>query len=321
MALGDSRGSHARIALSVLFAIAGAAAPAFATRPVRVYEATVHASDPTTAAQEGMREALVRATGRADAASDAALAPLIADAARYVSASQALPDGSTLVTFDGPALERQILAAGRGVWDPQRPFTLVVLSPPPTGAAQDDVRRSLEVIAEQRGLPITLVPMALVDASGAALTNDALLQNAQRFGADDVLLGRADAGAPSGQWQWTLLTGLSTESWTGTFETGINGAADALARVQAGSLPPGDQDALVQVGGVSTLGDYASVERLLDSLPGVRRAGLEEADGTTVVFRVLIRGGAQAVERALASSPHFTNAGMADARLTYQFQR
>jgi len=307
--------------LALLACIAIGWAQAFAARPVRVYEVTVHASDPGPWAQQAMREVLVRATGRADAATDPALAPLIADAGRYVSGSQSLADGSTLVTFDGPAVERQIIAAGRAVWDPQRPFTLVVLSPPPTGAAGDDLRRSLELIAERRGLPATLVPMALVDASGGALTNDALLTSAQRLGADDVLLGRTDPAAPSGEWQWTLLTGLSTESWTGTFEAGIEGAADALARVQSTSLPLGDQDALVQVSGVSTLTDYASVERLLDSLPGVRRSGLEAADGATVTFRVLIRGGAQAVEHALATSPHFTHPGMADTRLTYQFER
>ncbi len=315
------RSSRTSVLLLVSLAlILGFAGPVTAARPVRVYEATVRTPDAAAAAQEAMRQVLVRATGRRDAAGDPVFAPFIANAGRYVQSSRGLPDGSTSVVFDGAAIERDITASGRSVWDSERPFTIVVLNPPLTGAAADSARRSLEESAEGRGLPVSLVPMALTDANGSDLSNDAVLQNAQHLGGDAALVGRADTGASSAQWHWTLLTGFSSESWTGGFDAGVNGAADALARVQGSALPMPEAEALLEVTGVGTLNDYASVERILSELPGVRRSGLQEAEGTTATFRVLIRGGAEAVERALSASNRFTRTGVANGRLMYQYR-
>ncbi len=316
---GSPRLARAIAATVGLLALTAAARLALGARPVLVYEVSVRGTDPVAVYGDAMREVLVRATGRRDAATDPALAGLVSNAARYVRSSHAAGDGTIEVEFDGPAIEQQIVAAARGVWDAERPFTIVVLSPPPTGAADDAALQSLEEIAEERGLPVTLVPMDLTGPDGQALTADALLTNAQRLGGDAVLLGRADPAAPPGSWQWTLLTGFSTQSWNGTLEDGINGAADALARVQGGSLPLMEENAAVEVTGIATLADYATVERMLADLPGVRRSGLVEADGAAATFSVLIRGGPQAVERALADSQRLQRAGTAEAPLTYQF--
>jgi hypothetical protein len=323
------RGRAARLSALVGLLAIGLASPAWAGRPVRVYEASVRGSE--AAAPEAMREVLVRATGRRDAGNDPALSDLVTNAARYVRSSRTT-DGVSQFVFDGAAIERDVDAAGRSVWNPERPFTIVVLSPPLSGPAADSARRALEEIGEARGLPVALLPMAIADGSGNELASDALLQSAQRLGGDAVLLGRTDgappsgatpspAGAPpSGSWQWTLLTDYARENWTGSFEAGVNGAADALARVQGETQQLPEADALVQVSGVATLADYAAVERVLSELPGVRRSGLEEAAGTTATFRVLIRGGADAVAHALASSPRLSQTGSADARLTYQLR-
>jgi hypothetical protein len=318
-----------RLRALLLVIVVAAVSPVWAGRPVRVYEASVRSAD-AAAAQDAMRQVLVRATGRRDAGSDPALSGLVTNAARYVRSSRTT-DGVTQVVFDGAAVERDVNAAGRSVWDPDRPFTIVVLSPPLSGPAADSARRALEEIGEARGLPVALLPMAVADTSGNELASDALLQGAQRLGGDAVLLGRSDnapppgatptAGAiPSGSWQWTLLTDYARENWTGPFDAGINGAADALARVQGAAQQLPEADALVEVSGVATLADYAAVERVLSELPGVRRSGLEEAAGTTATFRVLIRGGADAVSQALANSPRFAQTGSANARLTYQLR-
>lgn len=285
---------------------------AWAGRPVNVYEATVHAADQAAAVEEAMKEVLVRATGRKDAASDPAFAALEMNAAQYVRAARPASDGLFTVAFDDAALEQQIVAAGRSVWDANRPFTLVVLNPPPTGTADDETRRELEQAAELRGLPVALVPMPVTDQSGNPLTADMLLIDARRLGADAVLLGRADPAADNGQWQWTLITGLRTQSWNGPLDAGIDGTADALASVGGSALPLEEQEAVVRVSGVGTLADYATIERTLGELPGVRRSGIEEADGATATFRVLIRGGSQAIVRALSGSPHFTRIDTGD---------
>lgn len=305
-------------------AVLAAALPALAARPVQVYEVTVPNGESSVMLQEAMREALVRATGRRDAAADPVLAPLLHDPQRYVRSVRSLGDARTQVLFDGDAIEKQISAVGRSVWDSQRPFTIVVVSPALSGAAADAARGRIEQIAETRGLPVSYVPMPLTDGTGHELGNDVLLQNAQSLGADAVLIGRADALAPGTgadtTWQWTLLTGFSHESWSGNFELGINSTADALARVQGSAGTVAESEALVQVSGVNGLSDYATLERMFSELPGVRRSGLAEADGSTVTFRVLIRGGADAVTRALAGSPHLTGSGADSARLRYQYR-
>ncbi|HYK25953.1 MAG TPA: DUF2066 domain-containing protein, partial [Steroidobacteraceae bacterium] len=73
------------LALGALLAFAVVLVPrSWAGRPVPIFEATVRGGDQTAAAEEAMREVLVRATGRKDAASDPALAPLMMHAAQYV---------------------------------------------------------------------------------------------------------------------------------------------------------------------------------------------------------------------------------------------
>jgi hypothetical protein len=318
------------LALGALLAFVAALAPTtWAGRPVPIFEATVRGGDQAAAVEDAMREVLVRATGRKDAGSDPAFAPLVMHAAQYVRATRPAGDGLLAVSFDDAAVARDIVAAGRGIWDADRPFTLVVLSPAPTGAADDETRRELEQAAERRGLPVSLVPMPVSDQSGNLHTADVLLTDARRLGGDAVLLGRSDASAPNGTWQWTLITGLTTRGWDGPLDAGIDGAADALASVGGSALPLADGEAVVRVSGVGTLADYAAVERTLGELPGLRRSGIEETDGATATFRVLIRGGAQAIEHALAGSQHFTRlegaispepgGGEAPAPLAYEY--
>jgi hypothetical protein len=291
---------------------------AWAGRPVRVYEVDVKGSQSTASVQDAMREALVRATGRRESATDPVFASLIADASNYVKASTPGPRG-TQVVFDGVAVERAIVAAGRSVWDANRPFTLIVLYPPPARAVEDAARGELEQTAKTRGLPVTLVPLSPVDANGNDLGREALMQMAQRYGGDAVLVGRGDTAA-SGQLQWTLHTNFSSESWSGPLSAGIDGTVDNLASPQGGSLAQTEADARVEIEGVAALSDYASVERLLQSLPGVRRANVTQANGTTVTFDVLARGGADAIDHGLSGSAHLMRLEGANARLVYQYK-
>src|SRR5215510_11078063 len=197
------------------------ALPCKAGRPVRVYEVDIEGQTPA-ALQDAMRQALVRATGRRESADDPALASLISDAQRYVKTYSTGPRGEPQVVFDGAAIERAIGAAGRSVWERERPFTLVVLDPPRTRAAEDAARTELERVAAERGLPITLIPLPLADSAGNALNADALLQAAQRYGGDQILIGRgADAG-PDSALQWTLYTHALSKSWSGPLAAGID---------------------------------------------------------------------------------------------------
>lgn len=293
---------------------------AWAGRPVRVYEVDLKGAQSPAAVQDAMREALVRATGRRESATDPALASIISDAQTYVKGFTTPTRASPQVIFDGVAVERAIVAAGRSVWDRSRPFTLVVLYPPPARGADDAARAELDQTAIARGLPITVVPLSPVDASGNELSRDAFIQMAQRYGGDAVLVGRSDTGTANGQYQWTLHTSLSSESWSGPLAAGVNGAVDTMAPAQGGSLAETEAGARVEIDGVATLSDYANVARMLESVPGVRRVNVGAATGSVVMFDVVARGGGDAISRALASSSHLARPDTSSARLVYQYR-
>jgi uncharacterized protein YkvS len=286
---------------------------------VRVYEVDVSGQS-TTALQEAMRQALVRATGRREAANDPALASLVEDAPKYVKSYSPGAHGQTQVIFDRTAVERAIAAAGRSVWDPERPFTLVVLYPQPGRADGDAARAALEQEAAARGLLISVIPLTIVDANGAELGRDALLGMAQRYGGDEILIGRSDTGAPAGQYQWSLYTNFSAQSWSGQLASGIDGTVDLLAPAQGASLAQTEARVLVEVDGVGSLLDYANVGRMLESVPGVRGANIERAGGNSVIFDITVRGGADAVDHALSGAAHLARADSPNGRLVYQYR-
>jgi uncharacterized protein len=309
-----------RAALAVLLALLGVLPlAAWALRPVRVYEVDLDAQS-ATAVQNAMRQALVRATGRRESADDPALAGVIADAARYVKSYASGSRGEPQVVFDAAAVARAIDAAGRSVWDRDRPFTLVVLYPPPGRSDADAARLELERTATERGLPISVIPLTVVDGGGNTLGADALLQSAQHYGADEVLVGRADAaGLAAGQLQWTLYTRAQNESWTGPLSAGIDHAVDLLAPPPGAAGQP-EAASRLRIEGVAGLADYAAVERLLQSIPGVRRADVAEVDAGSVTFEVDMRGGSAALEHELAGSTHMVRSGSGTVPLGYRYQ-
>jgi uncharacterized protein len=288
--------------------------PTLAARPVRVYEVDIEGqSEP--ALKEAMRQVLVRATGRREAADDPALGAIVAGAAKYVKTYATGPRGESQVVFDGAALESAIAAAGRNVWPRERPFTLVVLDPPRARPAQDTARGELERVAAERGLPISLIPLPLTDGAGNALAPDALLQAAQRYGADELLVGRgADTDSAL---QWSLYTGSQTANWTGPLPAGIDHTVDLLVPQQASSLSEADAAAQIQITGVNSLTAYAAVERLLESLPGMRHASISAVDADKVTFEVTMRGGAEGLAQQLSGSTRLLREG---GGMVYRYQ-
>jgi hypothetical protein len=293
-------------------------APAWALRPVQVYQVTVRGASAANVVADGMREALVRATGRRDAPANPQLAGIVQDAAQYLKGSRSLAGGAVQLDFDAGRLGQAITAAGASLWDSNRPFTLVAISPVPSGPAGDALRIQLEQTAEGRGLPISLVPLAVADATGVPLPDDVVLQSAQALGGDAVLIGRADPANP-GQWQWHLVSSYTSEGWTGDSDVGVNGAADSLASVAINSGSKVLVQVAVQIAGVASLTDYARVEQLLRALPGVQSSGLTAAQGTTANFTVGMRGGGEALVRALTGSPHLGAAATGETQVQLNY--
>jgi hypothetical protein len=275
--------------------------PSWALRPVRVYEVDVEGQSPA-ALQGAMRQVLVRATGRREAADDPALAGLVSDAPKYLQSYATGPRGESQVVFDGAAVEQAIGASGRSVWDRERPFTLVVLSPPRERAAEAAARAELERVAAERGLPISLVPLTVVDADGNLLSADAMLPAAEHYGGDEILVGRGDAAQTDGDLQWTLYTRSTSNSWSGSLAAGIDHTVDLLVPQQASAVAQTETQTRIRIEGVTTLAGYTSVERLLRGVAGVRRVNIAAADAGGVSFDVLVRGGDAALEQGLTGT-------------------
>jgi hypothetical protein len=70
---------------------------------------------------------------------------------------------------------------------------------------------------------------------------------------------------------------------------------------------------------VGSLTDYATVERILGSVPGVRGANIARAGGNTVTFDITARGGSDALDKALAGASHLARADASNGRLVYQY--
>ena len=307
-----------RLALASLLVLCGMLPlRSWALRPVRVYEVALEQQSPT-ALQNAMRAALIRATGRRESADDPALASLIADAARYVQSYSSGAHGEPQVVFDAAAVGHAIEGAGRGLWARERPFTLVVLYPPPGRTDAEGARAELERTATERGLPISVIPLPVVDGSGNTLGSEQLLQSAQRYGGDQVLVGRADSAVAPGQLQWTLYTRAESPSWSGSLSAGVDHTVDLLAP-PPGAAAAEEAATRVRIEGVAGLADCAAAERVLQSIPGVRRAELAEVDGSSATFAVEMPGGSGVLERELAASTRLTRVASGGGSLVYRY--
>lgn len=284
------------------------ASPAAATRQVRIFETNVSSqNDPAVQAQAGLRVVLVRATGARDAANDPALAGILAQAQTYVIATRPAATGSaTTLVFDAAALERDITAAGRTVWGSERPLLLIVLTGgPATGAFETrrQVEGALDAAGNRRGQPISVVrPEALNLPTTGDIPVDAALAAAQRRGAEGVLVGYGDAVPNGGVWRWTLSASGVSESWNGTLEEGLHGAADVFARNAVMYAAQPDLTILVEVEGVPTLKEYARVVEMLGEAAAVRSVQLAEAAGSRATFSVVTRGGPDALLGTLGAN-------------------
>jgi len=285
--------------------------PAVATRQVRVFETNVSSqTDPAVQAQAGLRVVLVRATGSRDAANDPALAGVLAQAQTYVIATRpAATGGGTTLVFDAAALERDIVAAGRTVWSSERPLLLIVLTGgPATGAFETrrQVEGVLDAVGNRRGQPISVVrPEGVNLPTTGDIPVEAALAAAQRRGADGVLVGYGDAVPNGGVWRWTLNAAGISESWNGTLEEGVHGAADVFVRNAVMYAAQPELTILVEVEGVSTLKDYARAAEMLGDAGAVRSVQLAEVSGSRATFSVVTRGGGDALLASLSANARF----------------
>ena len=100
--------------------------------------------------------------------------------------------------------------------------------------------------------------------------------------------------------RWSFLYQDRSSEFSGAPAEGINRAADTYAGLFAvsGAAAP----AVIEVGGVNDLADYAYVQSYLESLAFISHVGVESLSGNVVRFRLTTRGGAEALQNALPLS-------------------
>jgi hypothetical protein len=281
-----------------------------------LYQATTAVADRSEAAQTAafqtaMRIVLVRVTGRYSAEDDPTLAPLIANARRYVQQYRGAPDSQVWVSFDGPAIERWLTQNGLPLWGHERPMTFVWLTAQ-TGAqsgvvitADDasELKMAIDAAAGLRGLPLLWPSAAEVqrnhlDYAGVNGTApSALADIGRRLGGEGILIGRAAGTGATANVRWThLFQGRSSE-FSGTLE-GVNHTADLYAGLFAasGNLVPVD----IEVTGVGDLREYANLQTYLESLTFISHVSVEALTGDTIKFRLATRGGTESLQRTLS---------------------
>jgi len=308
-----ARGTGSRLWLAALLC-AVLALPALSAEPLGdLYTATVPNSGQNEAAfRDAMRDILVRVTGRRDAPELENLAPLVAQASRYVVSYRRAAGNMLAVTFDGPAIENAIDASGLAFWGSERPVTLVWLAIDRGGGRRSLVhagdtsaeKSRVEANAARRGLPLVwpgagddLVRALQQTWSGA---HAPLIDAAQRYGADGVLVGRARPGATgTSSVEWTFSAAGLSASASGDLEAGPELAADRYASLYASRGAGQRSEQLVTVNGIHSLESYAAAMRMLARLAPVRGVAVDEVTPDAVSFLVNVRGDPDALRHAI----------------------
>lgn len=280
------------LALSLAGALPGAHAAQLVTS---LYGAVVAASDAQQAAQDAMRQVLVRLTGARDAASDPALAGVISDARRFVQLQRRTTAGTTQVLFEADALREAISAAGRSVWGPERPLLWVSL-PPQDEAGAQGLRSRLTAEAEARGLPIMFADQAAGDAAVA----DGALAAARRAGASAALTAAVAPGEAAAL-QWVLTAPTADGRWSGSPELAIDEATDALVHAERELDVAAVADYSCRISGVADLPGFARVVSALRAAPEVTGIELQQVNADSLQLRLKVRGDQAELVHALAN--------------------
>ena len=283
------------------------------SRLVDLYSVTVpYSGDNDAAFREAMRDVLIRVTGRSDAPDLPNLAPLVAQASRYVTSFRRAAGNQLTVSFNGPAIENAVDASGLAFWGNERPVTLVWLALDRGGGRRalvsaNDTSAEKELVdssAARRGLPLAWPDAGddLVRAMQQAWSgnHDALVDAARRYGADGVLVGRArQTAAGSYEVEWNFSATGASGGVSGDLDAGPALAAERYAGIYASQGASQRSEHTVTVTGIATLEAYAATLRTLAKLAPVRGVAVDEVNADAVSFRVNVRGDPDALNQAI----------------------
>lgn len=263
-----------------------------------------------------MAQVLVRITGRRDVVDRPEAAQLLDNAAAYVQQFRQPAPGRLWAAFDGAALERELAQLGLPVWGAERPGTLLWIAVDAGGgqrfvvasgdetAAESAIRMQVLEAAARRGVPVVFPLMDAEDRAKASFAEvwggfeDSIRAASARYGVDAVLVGRL-AADDLGHGRWTFYGVDDVARWSGGVGESVDRLADRFAARFAVMTSGGARAVQLAVSGVESIADYGRVSRLLGSLTAVERVGVERVEQDRIVYRIELRGGADALAEAV----------------------
>jgi hypothetical protein len=311
-----------RFALALLPAVLVVASAQAVTVP-DLYETSQPVDGSRDAAfVEALKTVLVRVSGQRDAALRVGQ---VSDPRKYVQRFGFTADNVLQVGFDSESIDQLLSKAGLPIWGRERPATVVMFGVEEAGAwrwltgdAPAHERDAIAKVARQRGLPLKWPVMDAQERAEASSDSPGLLQAADRYGANAVLVGRARGGTV----QWTLLSDEGAAQTSGGLEDGVHLAADTFAHVFAASGSSLDS-VIVEVAGISDLNAYAATLNYLEGMTLVRGVALEQVTGEKMRFRLAVRGDSATLRRAIALDRRLVPQDPADGaidRLAFRYQ-
>lgn len=279
--------------------------------------------------QMALSDVLVRITGTTAIAEWEQMPELFPNPGRFVLQYRPGPDDTLVVSLDGPAIEQVLRQAGVGVWENDRPLTLIWIAVDwgrgkrQIVAADDPERRPGDArsidrnrllrervmeIATYRGIPVLFPLLDIEDLENISFSDiwggfdDTLLLAASRYQAETVLVGRIRAGSPHlNRWSWYL--GAERLHWNGESEEIIHLLADTLAaRFKVDSRLPLEIIRLT-ISGIESVNAFGTVQRYMENLRGIDQIMIESVAGDRIIYKIRIQGGMKRLQRALELSP------------------
>jgi len=306
--------------------------PVFALERVDLYRVSVPVADASpeaaeAAARTALAEVLVRLTGEALAPGDdlatrlaARLDALLLERGYVNLPGRIDPAGNIEATrtalqlrFDPEALRAALGDAGRQVWSPVRPVTLLALGIGRGGGfewvTEEDATGYADLLraaASRRALPLRLPltpPATGLIAAGDDLLAPHLDALAASRAADRVLLGVIEQAADgSASVAWHLRTGDGLSRWTasapnleGAVLDGLDRLALALRELEPALAPGHTAEHSFAITGVRGLADWARLWPRLQQAEGGRGLGIQRLEGERIWLSTGVPGGAAAL--------------------------
>ena len=280
------------------------------------------------AIKAAMARLLIRVTGDRNAPLDPALQTMISDAGRYLNSYGLERQGQAQVGFIATQVDQALAALQKPVWGPERPLTLMWIAvddgngsrallgandtqqlgleptPPAMTERLAALRKELLVVADERGLPVTLPLLDVQDLNAVTFADiwggfeDRVAAASARYRADAILIGRVRPGVIGNEIEWLLVVGAERQLLGGLgLRDGLDAAGDRFA-AQFATLGGGGV-AAITVLNVRSSADYGRVVSYLEQQSALQSVDVDTFDNGVLNLRVTARGDAGVLGRIL----------------------